>query len=330
MNVIKRIFAVLLSLAICFSMCTVRPLALTDDPDGVYDALRDGFYRFSESIDISEFGIMPEELSSVLATVLKDDPYLFFVDGQMSYSFIPGGKVLAVKPQYIFSGEEAFKAWDICRAQVRSLAQSAQQFTGDLEKALYLHDAICLAYEYDNTLESDNMYSFFLSGRGTCQSYTHAYMAALRECGIESHYVASDSIEHIWNYVKLDGEWYHVDLTWDDSSAETAGVSRRHFLCSDRVATERGHKDWYSSVAVTCLSERFAGVDFDELSAVSHLSLDADHDGSIGMSDLLLVRYYIANGAAKKICIACADGDGDGCLSEHDTALVRKKLLGID
>ena len=329
MTIFKRSFAVILSLAICFLLCTLRPLALTEDARSVYDVLRDGFYRFSESIDISGFGISPNELSAVLATVLKDDPYLFFVEGQMSYSFIPGGNVLAVKPKYALSGKDAFAAWDLCRERVRSLALSAQNFSSDLEKALYLHDIICLSYEYDSTLESDTMYSFFVSGKGTCQSYTHAYMAALREVGIESHYVASDTIEHIWNYIKLDGEWYHVDLTWDDSAAENGEVSRRHFLCSDKVATERGHKNWYSSVDVSCTSERFAEFDFDALVGETHLPLDADHDGRVGLSDLLLVRYYMECGAAE-ICFMCADTDGDGKLSRRDVDVIRKKLFATD
>ena len=54
------------------------------DGKTVEEVIRSGFYKFSESIDISGFEIKPQELSGLLARVLKDDPYLFFVDGQMS------------------------------------------------------------------------------------------------------------------------------------------------------------------------------------------------------------------------------------------------------
>ena len=330
MGFIKRVCAVILSFVLVITFCTVRIGADNNSESDAKDVLRDGFYRFSESIDISGFSIMPEELAEVLASVLKDDPYLFFVNGQMSYSYVPGGKVLTVKPQYLLSGEEAFNAWELCRIYIRDLAREAQKYSGQMEKALFLHDKICLTYEYDETLESDTMYSLFVSGKGTCQSYTHVYMAALRECGIESHYVASDTIEHVWNYVRVDGEWYHTDLTWDDSAATLSGVSRRHFLCSDNMAKERGHIDWYSSVKVTCQSERFSDVNFDKVSDTDHLSGDVDHNGKISLSDLLYIRRYVDGYATNMPCAVCADLDGNGIMGEEDAEDIRKKLLATD
>ena len=330
MKWIKRTCAVLLSFVLAFVFCTVRTNAENEIGNDVKEVLRDGFYRFSDTIDISGFSVMPEELSSLLASVLKDDPYLFFVNGQMSYSYVPGGRVLSVKPQYFLAGEEAFAAWEICRMYIRDLAREAQNYSTQIEKALFLHDKICLDYEYDETLESDTMYSLFLYGKGTCQSYTHVFMAALRECGIESHFVASDTIEHMWNYVKIDGEWYHTDLTWDDSGSSVAGVSRRHFLCSDNVAKSRGHVDWYSSVSVSCNSDRFSGVNFDKISATDHLSGDVDHDGKVTLSDLLYIRRYLDGMQTRRICAACADLDQSGAVDAEDAAALRKKLLKTD
>lgn len=323
----ERLGAIVLSVILLTCVISVRSSAEDVTDRQVTEVIRDGFYRFSDSIDISEFSVKPEELTGVLASIIKDDPYLFFVNGQMSYSYKPGGSVLSLKPSYHFVGEDAFEAWESCRTQVREIATEAKKYVSPYKKALYLHDRICLSFEYDDTLESDSLYSFFQTGKGTCQAYTHLYMAVLRECGIESHFVASDTIEHIWNYVRIDGEWYHADLTWDDSAVTVSGVSRRHFLCSDKVAAERGHRDWYSSVSVSCLSERFAESDFDGMLDADASPWDADGDGLLSLADVLILRRYLERG---DIPVFSGDLDGDSEITHGDVALLRKKLLGED
>ncbi len=323
----ERVVAIILSAILFVCLIRVRAGAADVAETRVTDVIRDGFYRFSESIDISEFGVKPEELTEILASIIKDDPYLFFVNGQMSYSYKPGGCVISLKPIYHLAGEEAFEAWESCRTMVREIATEAKRYISPYKKALYLHDRICLSFEYDKALESDSLYSFLTTGKGTCQAYTYLYMAVLRECGIESHFVASDTIEHIWNYVKVDGEWYHADLTWDDSAVTVSGVSRRHFLCSDKVATERGHRDWYSSINVSCSSERFANIDFGGVLDTEASPWDIDGDGNLSLADVLFLRQHVECGA---FLDSCGDLDGDGEVTLADVALLRKKLLDED
>ncbi len=329
MSIWRRVWTAVLSLALVL-YCGVINFEADDDPNGtVNEVIRDGFYRFSESIDISAFSIKPEELSDIISKIIKDDPYLFFVNGQMSYSYKPSGYVISLKPSYSFVGEAAFSAWELCRINVRELAEKAKKYSSHSAKALFIHDEICRRYEYDVSLVNDSMYGFFLTGKGTCQAYTQFYMAVLRECGIEAHYVASDTIEHIWNYVNINGEWYHADLTWDDSASSDGNISRRHFLCSDTVAIERGHRDWYSSVDVECSSDAFKNADFDLMLHNVFESGDADHNGKADLPDLLMIRRYIDFGEGVS-CLSCADIDLDGSVSEADAGLLRKKLLGMD
>ena len=54
--------------------------------------------------------------------------------------------------------------------------------------------------------------------RGVCQAYTEYGFVMLREAGFESISVSGTvtGANHIWNMVKIDGNWYHIDFTWDD------------------------------------------------------------------------------------------------------------------
>lgn len=323
----KKLVVIILVAVLLVCAMTVRGRADNEDDRSSTEVVRDGFYSFSDSIDISSFGIMPEELAGFLAGIMKDDPYLFFVSGQMSYFYKAGGCVLALKPMYFFEGEDAFLVWDECRARIREIASEAKKYLSHYKKAEFLHDYICVNFEYDETLENDSIYSFLKSGKGTCQAYTQLYMAVLRECGIASHFVASDTIEHMWNYVQIDGEWYHADLTWDDSAMSDGAVSRRHFLCSDKVATSRGHRDWYSVVDVACDSERFADGSYQEQGG--ELPGDVDLDGQLTLYDLLFLRRSFETNSVN-ISLDVGDVDGDGTVTFRDIELLRKKVLEAD
>ena len=316
----EKIISVLLAMSILLSFFRLFIIEVdSKDYSSAAKKMLEGFFSMEESIDISEFGIMPEELGGLFSSVIKNEPYLFFVDRNMSYSYERRGAVISVRPRYKMSRAEMEKAVDFCRQRITEMAKKA--CGGEGEKAIFLHDLICENFEYDEELKNDNIYDFFLTGKGTCQAYTLAYMAVLRNSGIDSVFVASDTIGHIWNLVKIDGEWYHADLTWDDGEQ----ISRRHFLLSDKIARERGHKDWYSTENITCVSDTYANVDFDLLLYFSSGSGDADHNGQVEILDLMLLRGVGAKGV--QICKKCADLDLDGNVEDSDTPLLRKRIL---
>lgn len=51
-------------------------------------------------------------------------------------------------------------------------------------------------------------------GYAICSGYTDAMAILLDRLNVKNFKVASDT--HVWNVVNLDGEWKHIDLTWDD------------------------------------------------------------------------------------------------------------------
>ena len=281
--------------------------------------VREGFYSFEDSIDLSEFSLSKEMLPTLLSEVVKDDPFLFYVDTHISYLYRGDGRVTLIKPRYTMLSSDVGIAWAYCQRRIDRMVSGVDGADG--EKALYLHDLICREFSYDESLENDDLYSFLLNGIGTCQAYTALYTALLRRVGIEVHFVAGDAISHIWNLVKLDDEWYHVDVTWDDFA--DGSVSHRHFLLSDSVARERGHRDWYSVGNFVCNSEKYTEENLELLLHGAFVLGDADHDGKVALTDLLLLR----GGEWGTFCHRCGDMNGDGRADKSDAALVRMKIL---
>ena len=324
----RRLLSCLLSLALLQHLLALGVCA--EEIGTVEEILTEELYSFEETIDVSEFALTPSELLRVFSCVIKDDPYLFFVGGGLRYSYDKSGRVLTLTPRYTMTREDYETALAYCVERVRSIAALAEHYESESERALFLHDYVCENFEYDHSLTNGGIYDFFLTGRGTCEAYMLLYSALLRECGIESHFAASDPLTHIWNIVLIDGEWYHVDVTWDDSASEEA-VSRRHFLLSDQSALDRGHRDWYCPTEVRCISDAYESIDFDGLLPTAVAVGDVDHDGQFALLDLLLLRSRQAQAFSETdFCDACADVNLDGTVDGDDIELLRRKLLASD
>lgn len=94
----------------------------------------------------------------------------------------------------------------------------------DYEKVVAVHDYLVdhSAYEEKKvstgSTDEYNAYGVLVNHRGVCSSYTQAFHLFMKLNEIESRIVLgeADGVSHSWNLVCLDGEWYHVDTTWDD------------------------------------------------------------------------------------------------------------------
>ena len=91
------------------------------------------------------------------------------------------------------------------------------------QKIKLIHDYIIKNTKYDvqktentnSTLyKSEIAYGPLLQGYGICSGYTDAMQLILERLEIENFKVATTN--HVWNAVKIDDTWKHLDLTWDD------------------------------------------------------------------------------------------------------------------
>ena len=207
----------------------------------------DGIRSFTERIDVSAYGLTPDNLRMVFQSVSNAVPDLFYVNNEYKYSKTSDGKIVAFIPTYVYSRDEAEALKEEYENDVNSIVALVESSWSDLEKALYVHDAIAVMFEYDNTYTVRNVLDFFREGKGVCQAYTLLYLAVLERLGVPVDSVTSSTMNHTWNRVKVDGKWYHVDVTWDDPTTDRFGlVNHKYFLVSDAsIGSDEGrHNDW--------------------------------------------------------------------------------------
>ena len=136
---------------------------------------------------------------------------------------------------------------------VRSAVAECNSKTDGSEyaKALWLHDWLLDQLEYDKTLKWSSAESALTRGLGTCQSYESAYAKLLTAAGIENSETRDTYDGHTWNAMKLDGQWYQTDCTWDDSSDNWYSFDQRHLyfgLTDELMAIAHpGHNEIYTA-----------------------------------------------------------------------------------
>ncbi|MBQ3343455.1 MAG: hypothetical protein IJG84_16260 [Kiritimatiellae bacterium] len=230
------------------------------------DILLAGWKKFSPEIDITQFVLKTQWDSNRIFACRRDarynHPEIFYYDGSGSIrrTISPSGSLLACKLvglKYDFPASELDARTHELDAAVAKAMATVEGVSDDAEKALRLHDYIIKVCDYDDVAAKGKdssclartVYSVLVRGRAVCEGYTMAYRHLLNAVGIISEETVGNDGRHVWNYVRISGRWYHVDVTWDDTLHSgydrTSGfISRRNFLMSDNRARETGHKGW--------------------------------------------------------------------------------------
>ena len=117
------------------------------------------------------------------------------------------------------------------------------------EYALYLWVITHMRYDYDHedpllTVSRDSFtpYGGLVNGKGVCLGFASVFQLLMDMAGVECITVVgaaySSEEDHAWNMVRLDGEWYCVDATWDWTYYNDAGYMRYFNVTSDFMAKE--------------------------------------------------------------------------------------------
>lgn len=88
------------------------------------------------------------------------------------------------------------------------------------EKAI--HDYVVLNVSYDQSLTHYTAYDALYDRTATCQGFAMLTDRLLRAAGFKDIILSGTAVDslgraaHAWNEVKVDGNWYQLDTTWDD------------------------------------------------------------------------------------------------------------------
>lgn len=223
---------------------------------------------------------------------LQANPFYFFVS-DLSFTDDHSGVILEYG--YTPQDQQAMLNY-ITEEYIRILGEIIHPDMNELDQvlAVYHYFAARISYNYDwlEALDASDekflfpdiaIYEALTTDRGVCHSYAYLCEFALQQLGIECLPVngemsATPDVGHMWLVVRIDGEYYHLDPTWD--SIGDGAVSLTYFGMSDQERYDSGVENWSLSYdaaygEVYCSDESFL-----PLRAVQNFSFPQPWDGS--------------------------------------------------
>ncbi|MBQ8582791.1 MAG: hypothetical protein IJ487_03525 [Ruminococcus sp.] len=219
----------------------LRPVygQLTKSEKAAYEALYRGISEMKEEIPLPR-DLDGETYSKLYCLVEKQEAELFYVNSEYYTAEIVGDAKIMYR--------EDAKAVEEKQLELSVAVKKALNMIGgaksETELARRIHDYIIrhCAYNIGKGMPySSTAYGCLVDGEANCEGYAKAFNLLASRLGLRSVLVTGttdDGENHAWNQVNIDGQWYNVDVTWDD--ADVSGVVRRtYFLCDDEEFRRR-------------------------------------------------------------------------------------------
>ncbi len=162
----------------------------------------------------------------------------------------------SVAEENVFNSVDLLEAWrsgdksqlsrktmlvlDTCTKIINELVDDGMT---DYEKELVIHDWMIEWADYDREANNNapdakpdpdnfNPYGLIIQKKAICSGYTSAFQLFMDMLEIDCISVFGSSgntgREHAWNMVRIDGEWYCVDVTWNDYFGEDRNGTKTH------------------------------------------------------------------------------------------------------
>ncbi|MCM1088030.1 MAG: hypothetical protein NC419_07720 [Muribaculaceae bacterium] len=174
--------------------------------------------QFAPVEDVSVTG-----LKNTFAAVYNDHPELFWMDTAYSCKYRSNGQCAEIDLQFNYTAEDLRKETATFEEKSNEIVNEAKNLESDYEKEKYVHDKLLAKADYVAYAKiNQSAYSALVNGRTVCAGYARAFQYMLQQLGIPCYYCTGYAGEsHAWNIVALEGGYYNVDVTWDDTGAGT-------------------------------------------------------------------------------------------------------------
>ena len=194
--------------------------------------------QFDRKIDSDEIVLAMSELE-------RKHPEIFWINGySMKSNEVSSEVTLKVMNQY--SPDELRRMCEQVDFAVDEILSTVNPEDSDYEKALQMHDYLVTHTEYDQSAVNSGKglwstaFGCLINGSAVCQGYSQAFQILMNRLGIECGICSGDAKgePHAWNYIKLNGQYYWVDVTWDDPVSENHNfdwIHHGYFLIDDRM-----------------------------------------------------------------------------------------------
>ena len=220
----------------------------------MYQEINTAIISLEDSVNLFKYGFEKvKDGPNIIKKVLDDHPEIFYFDYEESVYWSNG----KLEIKYIDSKEVVTNMINELDNKINNILEKhISNSMSDIEKVIAIHDYIVLNTKYLQTKNCYDPYGVIVKGEGVCQGYAKSMQLLLNKIGIECLYVSSPEMNHGWNIVNIDGEYYHIDATWDDPISNKDNVTKYEYFALSDEEISKTHT-WDESKYPSCNSDKY-------------------------------------------------------------------------
>lgn len=234
--------------------------------------------------------------------VIAEHPEYYWLGNGYSYEVVEDGRGKSVTLTPLISNElKADKL--LFDEKVDEIVRNAAMEENAFYQIRYIHDYLIdnTVYDFetygivsqaevsDDVYSATTAYGCLIEGKAICSGYAAAFQLLANRLGYECGRVTGSKISgesHEWNYIKLDDEYYFIDVTWDDPIS-TDGTDYRSYsyFCITADELERSHVISKGQDVPDCYGtkynyHRYYGLYFEEYNLETICAVLSDSDAT--------------------------------------------------
>lgn len=180
----------------------------------------DGFYDI-EPIVVKGCKLRPDEVKKVIYAFQNDNPEVFWLASR--YYVVYRGMDTIVKMSSVMQEREYEDSLKKLNSKVDEILKSVPKGLSEYERELFIHDYIignckyCKSQDFKRPWERYTCLGCLVKKEAVCEGYSKATQLLMSRLGLQCRTITGSrgNEQHMWNMVRVDGDWYHLDVTWD-------------------------------------------------------------------------------------------------------------------
>ena len=201
---------------------------MTKQQQAAYHVIMQGANALADEFQIPR--IESAELYDVFFRLRLDHPEIFWMTGY-KYKYYQDSPNLIFVPEYLFDKNKIREHQKALGARVDKLVRTAMKFS-EWDKEKYVHDFICENIRYDKLKKpySHEIIGPLGHGVGVCEGIAKSVKVLCDALGVwciiaicGNNPEKGIKYRHTWNIVRINGQYYHLDATFDNTLGKNEG-----------------------------------------------------------------------------------------------------------
>lgn len=191
---------------------------LSDNLKAAYDVMIEAIQNHESDVKFpDDVKITSQEYCDLYQMIYDNEHSVFYIGTQMKYTTKVSTKTVSgAELDYIYTTDEVAAMQEKIDAAANEIISEIAEDMSEYEIVKLFFDKLAGEVVYDESASNlRDIYGSLVNHAAVCGGYAKAFSYLCDKVGIESLTITGDfdEVPHMWNMVKLDGEWYHVDAT---------------------------------------------------------------------------------------------------------------------